>query len=255
MESKEEIIHLINKTYEKVLGRPADTDGLDHYLKRWLEKKDPLNSVEELTLILTHSKEYGGPLYNFNGTVKDVLSLQNIVSQNNNALQILAKHPIFIYEEGLTVNINTFNKTASLYYKANPLVINTSTMFYITDFLKNFEKGDPMEYLMNKLGLTYVWNIIIPLYSNKNLSLYNQNILITNGNWNTKYVIAACGTMFLGKLVNGKFCEDSSHEINTYIMVNDVLMASRIDTVESDNFGNYVNFNDNGDFHFRNPDN
>ena len=92
MTSKEEIIQVIKDTYLNVLKRQADLDDIEHYLDRWEDPKDELNSVQELTVILKNSNEYiKNSSFDLSNVTEEITNIKKTVSQNNEILHNLIK--------------------------------------------------------------------------------------------------------------------------------------------------------------------
>ena len=91
MATEKKIITLIEQTYIDILERPADHNGLKHYLDRWQDKNDPINSVEELTAVFKLSDEYAKqPLFIFDDIGKKLDELQVPIAQNSAMIKELS---------------------------------------------------------------------------------------------------------------------------------------------------------------------
>ena len=91
MTTKKEILELIEQSYMDIFERPADHIGLKHYLERWVDNKDPLNSVEELVAVFKRSNEYAKQyLFVFDSIGKKVSQLHEPVAQNSAMIKELS---------------------------------------------------------------------------------------------------------------------------------------------------------------------
>merc|ERR1711939_200556 len=73
-----------------VLNRPADFEGLEHWIHRWLDPFDPLNTLEELIALFKLSEEY----INMKKPKDNKLpKFVEILSTNKSAMETLSMYP------------------------------------------------------------------------------------------------------------------------------------------------------------------